>query len=117
MEKRLGRLHCLMVHCQHRTPEGSWFLIQANFDGERDARSYAVHTIVEKRGGTLSDGEFAWTWAHRAAGERGAECQMEERFMTATRNNSSSSKKFKRQLAELEQFTGRPMHVAGIVFH
>ena len=65
-------------------------MLQANFDGDRDARSYAVQTIVEKRADTLSDGEFAWTWAHRAASERGAECQIEEHFMAATRNNTSS---------------------------
>ena len=113
MEKRLGPLRRLTVHCQHRMPEGSWVLVQANFEGDHDAHSYGVHTIVEKRGGTLSDGEFAWKWAHQAACERLAECQMEEHFMAATRT-SNSLEEFERQLTELEQFTGRPVVSLGL---
>src|SRR4051794_10969234 len=101
MEKKWGQLRRLTVHCQHLTPDGSWILVQANFDSDADAGSLGVHTVAERRGGTLADGLFAWTWAHGASAERGAECQLEEHFMAARRKDTSIGE-FERQLAELE---------------
>jgi hypothetical protein len=113
LEKRLGQLHSLTVHCQHRLPDGSWVLVQATFEGDRDTHGYAVHTIVEKRGGTLGDGEFAWNWAHKAAGERGTESRMEEHFMASARSGAGIEE-FERQLADLEQFSGRRVTSLGL---
>jgi len=113
MEKRWGQLRRLTVHCQHHTTERSWILVQANFDSDGDAHSLGVHTVVERRGGTLADGEFAWTWAHQAAKERGAECQLEEHFMAAARSGNTVEE-FDRQLAKLEKFTRRKVTSLGL---
>ncbi|MEO8131228.1 MAG: hypothetical protein ABI822_29295, partial [Bryobacteraceae bacterium] len=113
MEKRWGRLRRLTVHCQHHMPDGSWVLVQANLEGDQDESSYGVHTIVEKRQGSLADGEFAWNWARQAAAERGADCQLEEHFMAA-RRKEDSLQEFERQLTELEKFSGRKVTSLGL---
>ena len=62
---------------------------------------------------TLEDGQFAWNWAHQAAGERGADCQLEEHFMASSRSGGGLDE-FERQLTELEKFAGRRVTSLGM---